>query len=223
VEQQPQAVGKQIISLAQDKNLWSVIVVCSLSKIAQYAVTPFLGTYQNKELGFTLTLVSALTAIGSIARAAVSRPIGRLADKTSFSHMLQFCFLAEAAGYLALAFTTPSNAHVMFVIYRLLNAVAMAGINSGCINLVYDYVAPDRRVSALALQNTVAGTAGFLTTLIAGMSVDFVQESGNLIFGLPIYAQQALAVISLILCVLIVLYLRLVVARSQRAERSDTV
>jgi MFS family permease len=111
----------------------------------------------------------------------------------------------------------------MFVIYRLLNSVAMAGINSGCINLVYDYVAPDRRVSALALQNTVAGTAGFLTTLIAGMFVDFVQESGNLIFGLPIYAQQALAVISLILCVLIVLYLRLVVARSQRAERSDTV
>ena len=223
VNQKSQAVGKQIIALARDKNLWSVIVVCTLSKIAQYAVTPFLGTYQNKELGFTLTLVSALTAIGSIVRAAVSRPVGRLADKTSFSHMLQFCFLAEAAGYLALIFTTPSNAHVMFVIYRLFNAVAMAGINSGCINLVYDYVAPDRRVSAFALQNTVAGTAGFLTTLAAGEFVELVQEGGNRIFGLHIYAQQALAVISLVMSLLIVLYLRLVVARSQRAERSDTV
>ncbi|MBQ8351619.1 MAG: MFS transporter [Clostridia bacterium] len=223
VERKPQAIGKQLSALVRDKNLWAVIVVCTLFKISQYAVTPFLGTYQNKELGFTLVFVSVITAVGSVARASVSRPIGRFADKTSFSHMLQFCFLAEAAGYLVLIFTTPANGHVMFVIYRLLNAVAMAGINSGCINLVYDYVAPDRRVGAFALQNTVAGTAGFLTTLVASAFVDHVQAQGNRLFGLHVYAQQALAVIGLVICLLIVVYLRTVVARSQRAESSDTV
>lgn len=223
VESKPQAVGRQISTLVRDKNLWMVIVVITLYKISQYAVTPFLGTYQNKELGFTLTAVSALGALYSVVRSLFSRPIGRLADKTSFSRMLQLGFLLEALAYLSLVFTGGALGQAAFVIYKVLNAISMAGINSGCINLVYDYVAPERRVGALALQNTVAGVVGFFTTLVASAFVDHVQAQGNRLFGVHMYAQQALSAISCVVCLLVVVYLHLVVGRSQRAVSSDTV
>ena len=221
VPRQSLAIGKQLSALVRDKNLWLVIVVISLYKISQYAVTPFLGTYQNKELGFSLTVVSALGALYSVVRSLCSRPIGRLADKTSFSKMLQLCFLLEALAYLALVFTGGAFGQAAFVVYKVLNAISMAGINSGSLNLVYDYVAPDRRVGALALQNTVAGAAGFLSTLGASAIVDHIQASGNLVFGIPMYAQQALSLFSALICLVIVAYLHGVVGRSQRAASSD--
>lgn len=223
VAKQPQATRGQLRPLLRDKKLWMVIAVCTLSKVAQYAVTPFLGTYQNKELSFSLVLISAITAAGYLARAVFSRPIGRLADKTSFSHVLQFCFLAEAASYLALAFTTPENGLPLFLVYRLCNALSMAGISSGSINLVYDYVIPERRTGAFALQNTVAGLSGFFTTLVASAFVDYVQANGNQLWGIGIYAQQVLAVIGFVISLFVVLYLRLVVAKAQKVENSDIV
>lgn len=223
VAKTPRAAQGQLIPLLRDKKLWMVILVCTLSKIAQYAVTPFLGTYQNKELSFSLTLVAVITAAGCLARAAFSRPIGRLADKISFSHVLQFCFLAEAASYLALVFTRPENGLVLFLVYRLCNALSMAGISSGCINLVYDYVVPERRTGAFALQNTVAGLSGFFTTLAASAFVDYVQAKGDRLFGIEVYAQQVLAVIGFVISLFVVLYLRLVVAKAQKVENTDTV
>jgi MFS family permease len=223
VERQSQAVEKQMLLLMRDKTLWLIIVAGALSAIAQNSVTPFLGTYQNKELGFTLAFVSLISAVGSIVRAVVSHPIGYLADRTSFSKVLQLCLLIEGTGYLVLLLTKPANGHVLYVVYLILNAVAMAGINGGFMNLLFDYVAPERRVGALALQSIVSGTVGFLTTLVASRFVEYVQESGNQVFGISIYAQQALAVIGLAVCLLNVLYLRLVVGRSQRPASSDTV
>jgi MFS family permease len=223
VERKPQAVGRQISALVRDKNLWVVIAVITLYKISQYAVTPFLGTYQNKELGFTLTVASILGALYSVVRSLFSRPIGRLADKTSFCRMLQLCFLLEALAYLALVFTGGAIGRAAFVVYKVLNAISMAGINSGSLNLVYDYVAPERRVGALALQNTVAGMAGFLTTLVASSFVDRIQANGNIVLGIPMYAQQALSFFSALICLLIVVYLRFVVGKSQKVESTDTV
>ena len=137
--------------------------------------------------------------------------------------MLQFCFLIEAISYVALIFCTPGTAYITFVLYKILNAISMAGINSGCLNLVYDYVQPKRRVGALALQNTVAGMAGFLTTLVASTAVDHIQASGNMLFGMPVYAQQVLAAFSALLSVATVIYLRTALRRSQRVGSADTV
>lgn len=64
------------------------MVIAILWAVANYATTSFMGTYQTKELGFTTTFASVVVIVSSIARALVSRPMGKFADKKSFASAL---------------------------------------------------------------------------------------------------------------------------------------
>ncbi len=214
--------GRTTLALLRDRRFLAVTGLSVLWSITNYATTPFYGTWQIKELGFSLTFVAVLAALYSISRALVSHPLGRLADRTSFSHMLIICFALEAVGYLFGLCTTPENGHILFPLYYICHALGMGGINSGEINLIYDFVPADQRTGALAIKNTLTGLLGFLTTLLVSPLVSYIQSCGNQFLGLSVYAQQVLSAIGLVLCLLILLYLYTVIGRIPRGPRGDT-
>lgn len=210
---------KQLLKeLLTDKNLFKVILVSVLWSVVNYASTPFYGSYQIKELGFTMTFVSILSAAYAIVRTIFSRPMGKFADKYSFAKMLNICFSIALAGFVVNIFTVPANGKVLYTVYYMLYAVAMAGINSATINLIYDYVDKEKRTGALALKSTICGFAGFFTTLIVSPLVSYVQRNGNRLFGINIYAQQIVSVISAILLVVLLVYLNTTVKHLKLKE-----
>jgi Na+/melibiose symporter-like transporter len=214
VEEQEKISTKQLLGeLIKDKNLLKVILVSVLWNIVSYSATPFYGSYQIKELGFTMTFISILSAAYAIVRTIFSTPMGKFADKYSFAKMLNICFLIMLVGFGINIFTVPENGKVFYTIYYMLNAVAMAGINSAVINLIYDYVDKEKRVGALALKSTLAGFAGFFTTLIVSPLVSYIQSNGNRFLGLNVYAQQVVSAIAVILLIVLIIYLNLVVGR----------
>lgn len=194
-------------ALLHDQKLRVLIGASMLWNVANYAITPFLGTYKNEELGFSMTFIALLTVGYSVVRSLFSRPLGRFADRTSFPRMLSVCLVVQMAALGILCFTVPVNGRVLYPVFYLLNGIAMAGINSGAINLIYSYVRRDMRTPALALKNSVAGITGFLTTLVCALPVSAIQNNGNTVFGIPMYAQQFLAGCSLILVVILFVYL----------------
>ncbi|MBO5480962.1 MAG: MFS transporter [Clostridia bacterium] len=212
-------VSNMLGGMLKDKNLRKVIFLPVLWHIAHYVATPFYGSYLIGELGWQLTFVSLLSALSAITRSSVSHPIGRYADKTSFTTMLNLCFTIAAAAFFVNIFTTPQTSPVTYTLYTILYAISMAGINSGEINLIYDFVEPERRVGALALKNFLAGTAGFLTTLLISPLVEFIQASGNQLFGIPVYAQQVMSVIACVLTVVTIVYLNLVLRKLPREKK----
>jgi Na+/melibiose symporter-like transporter len=202
--------------LLKDKNLFKIIFISVLWNVANYATTSFMGTYQIKELAFPMTLVSAISIVGSLARVLFSRPMGRFADKYSFSKMLVVCLSVCALSFAFAAFTVPENGKLFYFIHFVLHSVAMAGINSATINLIYDYVVPEQRVSALALQQTVAGFSGFFTVLIISPLVSLIQENGNSFLGLSVYAQQVTSTFSFVILIFTILYLIFVIGKLRR-------
>lgn len=215
-EHAPAPIKKEIGTLFRNKTLFLVIVVAILWSVVSCATTPFFGTYRNNVLGFSMTYNALLTALYSIVRALFSRPMGKLADKRSFAVMLTVCFGIEAVALGVNMFTVPENGHVLFAIYYMLHGVAMAGINSGAINLIYDYVEPDQRTGALAIRGTLAGLVGFVTTLILSIPVSRITENGNTLFDIPLYAQQVMSALGLIITLLLILYLNTVVKKLKR-------
>ncbi len=210
---------KQLLKeLLTDKKLFKVILVSVLWSVVNYASTPFYGSYQIKELGFTMTFVSILSAAYAIVRTIFSRPMGKFADKYSFAKMLNICFSIALAGFIVNIFTVPANGKVLYTVYYMLYAVAMAGINSATINLIYDYVDKEKRTGALALKSTICGFAGFFTTLIVSPLVSYLQRNGNRLFGINIYAQQIVSVISAILLVVLLVYLNTTVKQLKLKE-----
>ncbi len=210
---------KMLKGLLKNKSLWQVILVVSLWNVASYVTVPFLGTYQVKELGFSMLFVSGITVLYSVSRALISRPMGRLADRTSFLNMLSICFVFMALAFGVGIFVTPANGKLLFSLHYLLYALGGAGITSSEINLIYDCVDEEHRMGALALRSTVSGLAGFLTTLAISPLVDHIQKNGNTFLGRSLYAQQLLSAISLTILLGLLLYVRRLLKKKNKKLR----
>ena len=201
---------KTMAEILGNRSVIQVTVVFVLFYISTYVATPFYGTYLIGELDLSLKMVSGLTIMSSIVRIAVSRFWGKYADRTSFGNMIQKCLLVLAFGYLFAVFATPVNGIVMFALYYMFYGAAMGGINSALINLIYDYVAMEKRADSLAVCQATSGISGFMATLIASAFVAFVQKSGNSLFGINVYAQQVVSVVACAVVMLAFVYVRMV-------------
>lgn len=200
-----------------NRQVLKVALLFVMWNAANYCAIPFYGTYQIKELGFSLQLVSIISILSSIARVLVSRFWGSYADKHSFAKMLRWCFAIAALSFAAVIFTTPSNGKLLFTVYSICHAVALGGINSALINLCYDYTPVETRADALAFTQAGAGLSGFLTTLAISPLVAAIQENGNTFLGIPVYAQQVVSAIAFILTIVVVVYVS--TFRSRNAVR----
>ena len=167
----------------------------------------FFGTYQVKELGFSMTFIAFLSILYAAVRIPASVFLGKYADKYSFAKMLKICFGITALGFIAATFTTPSNGHIMYTTYYILYAAAMGGINSAQINLVFDVVPSEKRSSTLAIQQSISGVIGFLATIAITPLVNHIQSAGLILCGINIYAQQLLAAISAVISVLLIIFI----------------
>ena len=209
------SAGSALKGLLKNKRLMKAILLIALWNVASYVTTPFLGTYQIKELGFSMVFVSLLTVLYSVSRALISKPLGRYADRTSFVNMFNVCFLFMAAAFAVNIFTTPENGKFMFSLHYLLYALGSAGITSGEINLIYESVDHEHRMGALALKSTLAGLAGFFTSLLVSPLVDYIQKSGNRFLGMDLYAQQVLSAITFLLTVVLLIYINTVMRKKK--------
>ncbi|MBQ7386806.1 MAG: MFS transporter [Clostridia bacterium] len=210
---QKEPIGQLIRESVTDKRLLVLIPLFVFWNIATYSTTPFYGTYQLKELGMSMTLVTVVTAVGSVVRAIVSTPMGRLADKYSFITSLNVCFAIALAAHVANLFAGVG----FYTAYVVLHAASMSGINSGIVNLVYDFVPRSSRTSAIAVKNTVVGFAGFFTTLAVSPLVLYIQGKGNkFLFFEHIYAQQILTAFALLMVIACILYLNFVVKPAKK-------
>lgn len=190
-----------------DKAVWGIVPIFMMWNIAVYGATPFYGTYHIRELGFSLRFVTILSVCGCIVRILFSKMLGSYADKHSFAQMLKPCFAVMCVGFLCAAAATPSNGRVMFILYNMCHGFAMGGINSALVNLVFERVAPEKRANALALTQSLAGITGFATTLALSPLLSFVQGNGNILFGITVYAQQIMSLISFVFTALALIYI----------------
>jgi len=203
------------VELIKNKNIIKVTIIFILYYISTYISTPFYGTYQISELGLNLKFVSAAVMCGSISRILISKFWGRYADKKTFAAMIEKCFIFMGLSQLSVIFAVPATGKVMFVIYYILHGIALGGINSALINLIFDYVPIEKRADSLAVTQAVAGLTGFITTLCISPAVTYIQNNGNSIFGLNIYAQQFVSIIALLFTILAIIYTRKVFINKQ--------
>lgn len=196
----PLSEKPNIRNILKDKRILAVIFTNILYKIANYASVPFFYTYQIKELGFSLTFIAVLGILYSVVRASVSRLCGRIADRYSFRNLLIICFSIITVAFFINSFTCPSNGKIVYTIYYTLDAIAMAGINSGTINLMLENTTDETSAIALALQNSFSGVLGFLSSFVCSFLLSSIQKNGLILFGQTIYAQQILSLVSSVLC-----------------------
>ncbi len=190
--------SKKAVCIILLGGLWSMCYNMSIS---------FYGTYQIKELGFSMSFITLLSVITAVSRIPASIFLGKFADKFSFAKMLRICYIFMGIGFFAMVFARPSNGHILYSIYSVFSAMAFGGINSAEVNIVYDYIEPQKRINVVAVKQTLYGLCGFGMTIVVTPLVNYIQKAGNRFFGLNIYAQQVLSAMSFVMILLLILYL----------------
>ena len=192
----------------KNKKLLNTAITISLYYISTYISVPFFGAYQIKDLGLSLKTISLLALLESISRITISRKWGRYADKFSFEFMIEKCFYFIGIAYVCTSFAFSNIGIVAFAAYYILRGIAMGGINSAIINLVYDSTPPEERSDALAICQAAAGVIGFIATLSSGVLVDFMQNNRAILFNGAVSAPQLLSLFSAVFVVAAIIHLK---------------
>ncbi len=216
------SLRKSFLALLKNKSIRGVIVIFILYNIANYAIVPFLYTYQTKELGFNLQLIAGLGIVGNVARILVSGFWGHYADRTSFANMMEKCMLVMALSYLCITVATPTTGIVTIALYYIFHSIAMGGVNSALLNLVFDYVPFESRADSLAICQAIAGVVGFLTTLAISPILSAIQANGLELFSMTVYAQQLLSLFSAVVLIATALFIRFVILKRTKKHTENT-
>ncbi|MBR5140299.1 MAG: MFS transporter [Clostridia bacterium] len=204
--------------ISKNKNFIKVVVVGLLWNMASAFSTSFFASYQREELAFSFTLIAVLSTVSAISRILASPVLGKIADKYSFATSMTVGFYLAAIGFLAVVFTAPQT-RWLYIAYSCFYGFAMAAINSGVINLVYDYVDGEDRAAAMGVKNALGGVLAFLTALLSGAIMAAIQSAGGFrILSFNLYAQQILSLLSVVVILILILYMRLVIAPLHRVE-----
>ncbi len=205
-----ESLKEQLTYIVKDKTLKRVIVIPIVWAIINAITVPFYAIYQRSTMGLNTGVISIIVACCSIIRAVFSTPFGRYADKHSFSKMLNICFIITIVSLIfevVSGFMIGKISSIIIVsAFWVCNYISMAGINSGVMNIIYDYVDKDKQMVALAFKASIAGIVSFLTILLFTPFTQYLNGVDIFIFGYKIYAQQILGVIAIGITIFLIFY-----------------
>ena len=207
-------LGEVMKNTLGNKNFRSVILLTVLWDVARYTTIGFLGTYRIQELAFTLGTVQIINIAGNLGRIIFSRQFGVYSDKHSFAKGMELAMILCAIAFAFNVITTPSTR--WFVIgYAIFFNIALAGSNQNMFSITYSYVDSKYFVQASAIKNSIGGLCGFGASLLASKLLSYIQENQNTIFGIRVYGQQVLSLISLIIVIIAIIYTHCVIGKQK--------
>ena len=111
-------------------------------------------------------------------------------------------------------FTTDATWYLV-VIFTILYNTAFTGISANTSNICYSYVNSEYITDAMAVKNCICGIIGFVSSILGGITLNYIQSNGNMFMGIPMYGQQFLSAVSFVACLMAVLYIKFVVSKQK--------
>lgn len=199
-----------------NKNYINITILQILWDVGRYFTTGFLATYaiNAHELNFSMSAVQIILAVANLGRFFASRPFGRFSDKYSFAKGIELGLILAALSFGVSVFMTPETRY-LYLVFCLLNHVCLAGISQNLLNITYNFVDSKYVAEAMAIKNSLGGICGFGASLIGSALLTHIQENGNTLFGLHIYGQQFLSIISFIILTAAVIFTKAVIQKQK--------
>ncbi len=195
IENPPSLFGG-IKELLHNKLYTRLVIVLLLEAIGNCVITPFLGTYQTKELGFSMTFISVITVVLSAAGMLANLFFGRISQSVRYRDLLKISYPIICVAYIINIFTAPQNGAALFIIYSIVLRIGSTATAVCQTNLVMEISPREQQVAAISLYSIISGLLSFFVTLAVSPFVDFMQSRGNQFLGMTVYAQQLLSALA---------------------------
>ncbi len=196
--------------LSGNKKYKRLLFVLLLAAVGNNVITPFLGTYQVNELGFSMTFISIISVVFSAISMVFVLLFGKLSRNFQHKTILKIGYPIVFISYVLNIFTAPENGAVMFIVYSVILRIGNAAIAISATNQLLEITPVEHQPTALSINTIVTGVLSFLATLALSPFVDFMQARGNTLFGLTVYAQQILSALCALFYLALIIFYNLV-------------
>ena len=202
----PVSPFRSIGELMHNKRYVRLLILYVMISFSSCFVTPFLSTYLLNELAFSLTFISVIDVVIGICQVFFLYFAGRYSMRHSYITLRHVSIIFQTVSMLAVVFMKGGLAVPMYIFYRLTAAATGATASVSASTMLFSVAAPEHRTAAISLNTIIIGTLSFFMTLLATPLVNYVQKNGMSVFGIEIYAQQLLALISVFLAIPVFIY-----------------
>lgn len=212
------SIVESIRVVCKSKKFLIVAAMSFVTSFAAYLTASFLGIYKTKDLAISMTLIQIINIIGVITRFAISTPVAKFSDRTSYARGARLGYTFILCGYISLIFTSP-KLWWLIIAFSILSTAGYSGTVQNMYNIVFDCVDEKYFVHASAIKAAISGIGGFCASLVGSAILNKIQANGNKFLGMNMRAQQVLAAISAILILLVIFYLKFVVEKVLTHEK----
>ena len=192
------------------------VFTISLWEFARFFQLGFMGPFK-KDLIVSTFAIQVINMAGLGARLVLSKPVAKYSDKHGYAKGYELGLVIAAAAFFFNMFSSKTT-WFFVVIYSVLHHLCYVGINSNGFNMLYSYVDNEYISEALAIKNAIAGVVGFAAALVGGILLDCVQNNGNTVLGINIYGQQLLSAVSFLVTVVVLVFVKTVLAKQKKVE-----
>ncbi|MBQ8724045.1 MAG: MFS transporter [Oscillospiraceae bacterium] len=198
-----------------NRNFMNVVIMSTLWSISRYMIIGFMGTFKTTDLLLSVGAIQAINMVANLVRLLLSQPFGRYSDNTSYATGYRLGMMMAAGAFAVNIFCTKQTWWCV-VLFTILYNGSMAGINQNSSNIIYSYVKSEYVVQAMAIERSISGVVGFVAALTAGWILGKVQAAGNTFLGIPMYGQQLLSAIALVIVIVAIVFAKQVVEKQSR-------
>lgn len=198
--------------------LLKIIVVGAAWNFFCFFTTSFHNVYLLQELESSATFIVVAGLFSNVIRIFLSIPFGKFADRYGFARTLTVGFAFATVAFGILIFWRPANGQILYLIYQIPHSCALATLSGSLVNVLLQYVKPQERVSSQGIYAASNGLFTFLGSVLGGQLLTMIQTNGNHLFGISVYGQQVLSLISCIALFFLVIYTYKIVEKIPRIE-----
>ena len=160
----------------------------------------FLNVYHVSDLHLKYTFMSVVALVAAAMRAVVVPITGKLADKISYIFVVKLGVAITILSFIICAFCAPGPyAYVMYVVFTILYQLGISIFGVGIAVLLYGIPPQGDSAKYFAVNSTINGITGLVMALVGGAILDILQKADVHLFGMPVYAQQIMSVITVII------------------------
>ncbi len=203
-----ESMFKEIHTAFSQKLFRKAFILNCLWQTSFYISSPFNSSFQIKELELPYTFIMVVGFIVNLVRIYITPKVGRLADRHGMARMFRLTLLGILFSYLFMAVSTPSIAYITMPLSSTCSSIGWSFVGIGLFGIQLEFVDKNKRMIQLALMSSISGLYGFVISLIGGQLLDYIQSAELTLFGAPIYAQQILNILGVVLVFITFLYTR---------------
>jgi MFS family permease len=173
-------IATLLIAPFRDANFRRLIVFLSSWNFAANLAAPFFVVYMLKSLGYSMTMVIALTTASQMSNLAALALWGNLIDRFSNKAVLGisaplFLFCTLAWTFTGVPWVQPMTFYLLIAIHVLMG-IATAGVALASGNIAMKLSPAGQATGFLAASSVVSASCAAIAPIIGGLCADFFAE-----------------------------------------------